>query len=183
MGNGHLRISLPGQTAGASLDSKRSETPQQEGEVLAESVFHAMLTQERRRAERSGKPFLLMLLDANPESGPAGRILGKAADIIVASKRETDLVGWYKAGAILGVIFTEVSLEGELPITERLRSKMEAAFVKNLGRERADKIAISLHMFPEGSENGSGWLASDSKLYHDLKRKSSRKRVPQTSRA
>jgi lipopolysaccharide/colanic/teichoic acid biosynthesis glycosyltransferase len=137
-----------------------------------------MLTLERRRAERSRKPFVLMLVDANLENGTAEEILKEAVDIVVSSKRETDLIGWYKQGAILGVIFTEVNLDGELPITDTLRTKVGTAFIKHLGRERAAKIAISLHLFPESwDKNSSGWVA-DSKLYPDLKRKVSRKRLP-----
>ena len=137
-----------------------------------------MLTLERRRAERSRKPFVLMLLDANLENGAAAGILKQAVDVVLVSKRETDLVGWYKENAILGVIFAEVNLEGELSIMEILRTKIETALVKHLGRERAAKIAISLHVFPESwDRNHSGWVA-DSKLYPDLKRKVSRKRLP-----
>ncbi|HLJ24003.1 MAG TPA: sugar transferase [Candidatus Acidoferrales bacterium] len=137
-----------------------------------------MLTLERRRAERSRKPFVLMLLDANLENGTAEEILRQAVEIVVSSKRETDLVGWYKRGAILGIIFTEVNLEGDVAITETLRTKIETAFIKHMGRERASKLAISVHIFPESwDKDSSGWVA-DSKLYPDLKRKSSRKRLP-----
>ncbi len=146
--------------------------------VLLENVFHSMLTLERRRAERSRKPFVLMLLDANLENGTAEEILMHAVEVVVATKRETDPVGWYRQGAILGIIFTEVSLEGERPITETLRDKIQTAFVKHLGRERAGRIAISTHIFPENwDKNGSGRVA-DSALYPDLNRKVSRKRLP-----
>jgi len=182
MGNSYSRISPLGQReselkVSAPNYSRQSYGAQQE-EVLVENVFHSMLTLERRRAERSRKPFVLMLIDANLEDGAAEEILRQAVDIVVVSKRETDLVGWYKQGAILGVIFTEVNLDGELPITETLRTKIGTAFVKHMGRDRAAKIAISLHIFPESwDKNSSGWVA-DSKLYPDLKRKGSRKRLP-----
>ena len=146
--------------------------------ALQENVFHSMLTLERRRAERSGKPFVLMLLDANLEYGSAAVILEEAAEVIMASKRETDLAGWYKKNDILGVIFTEVSIEGERPLTEILRTKFETALAKDLGREKAAKIAISLHVFPEiWDRNDSDWVA-DAKLYPDLNRANSRKRTP-----
>src|ERR1700693_2134342 len=182
MANSVSRIAIPGHRE-PELKVPRSNSfrPSEVGhheDVLAENLFHSMLTLERRRAERSRKPFVLMLLDANLENGAAEQILRQAVEIVVASKRETDLVGWYKQGAILGIIFTEVNLEGETPITEILRAKIETAFAKHLGRERAAKIAISLHIFPENwDKNSSGWVA-DSKLYPDLKRKSSRKRLP-----
>ena len=152
--------------------------PSQDESALPEGVFHSMLTLERRRAERSRKPFVLMLLDANSENGGAAGVLRQGLDVIVGAKRETDLVGWYKVEAILGVIFTEVNVEGERPITEILRSKIETALVKRLGRDKAGKIAISLHVFPESWEKDhSGWVA-DSKLYPDLHRKSQRKQFP-----
>ena len=146
--------------------------------ALQENVFHSMLTLERRRAERSGKPFVLMLLDANLEYGSAAVILEEAAEVIMATKRETDLAGWYKKSDILGVIFTEVSIEGERPLTEILRTKFETALARDLGREKAAKIAISLHVFPEiWDRNDSDWVA-DAKLYPDLNRGNSRKRMP-----
>jgi hypothetical protein len=181
MGDGFPRPYIPRRreselkTGGPSLPS-HSEVPQQEN-VLAENVFHSMLALERRRAERSRKPFVLMLLDANVENGPAEEILQKAVDIVLTSKRETDLFGWYTDGLILGIIFTEVSLEEESPITETLRDKIETAFVKRLGRERASRIAMSLHIFPEVGEDGNPGSLKDSKLYLENKRKRSRKRV------
>ncbi len=184
MGNSYSRISPPGQRESrlnvpGPSQSRPSEDPYKDQEdILAENVFHSMLTLERRRAERSRKPFVLMLLDANLENGTAEEILKQAVEIVVASKRETDLVGWYKRGAILGIIFTEVNLEGDVAITETLRAKIETAFIKHMGRERASKLAISVHIFPESwDKDSSGWVA-DSKLYPDLKRKSSRKRLP-----
>jgi hypothetical protein len=130
-----------------------------------------MLTLERRRAERSRKPFVLMLLDANLENGAAEEILTHAVNIMVTSKRETDLAGWYKQSAILGIIFTEVSLDGDLPIAEILRTKIETSFIKHLGPDRAGKIAISVHLFPENWEkNGNDW-AEDPKFYAVLNQK------------
>ena len=48
----------------APLASRRDE-------ILREETLHAMLTLERRRAERSRKPFVLMLLDSHavPKNG------------------------------------------------------------------------------------------------------------------
>jgi hypothetical protein len=104
-----------------------------------------MLTMERRRAERSRKPYVLMLIDANLESGASETILKEAINVILAVKRETDVVGWYRVGAILGVIFTEVSVEGKLPVTETLRTKVATALIKNMGADRSSRIAISMH--------------------------------------
>jgi len=146
--------------------------------VLPERVFHSMLTMERRRAERSRKQFVLMLLDATLENGTAARLLHQAAEVVANSKRDTDIVGWYRSFAILAVIFTEVNHEGERPVTEILREKVQAALVKHMGSDRAARIAISAHLFPENwDKNDSGWTA-DTKLYPDLNKKESRKQFP-----
>src|SRR5215831_15714757 len=109
------------QTAKAT-DPKRSQFLAEEaarsGQApLAENIFQSMLTLERRRAERSRKPFVLMLLDAMDEEGSATSLLASAARVASNNSRETDVVGWYKNGAILGVIFTEVSADGKELVT------------------------------------------------------------------
>jgi lipopolysaccharide/colanic/teichoic acid biosynthesis glycosyltransferase len=169
---GSIRAAVPKYPRGFDQNSGRTHT------VLSEDIFHSMLTLERRRAERSRKPFVLMLLDANLENGSAAGILRQAVDVILVCKRETDLIGWYKENAILGVIFSEVNADWQNPIAEVLRTKIETSLAEHLGVETAAKIAISLHIFPENQDrNHSGWVA-DSKLYPDLSRIVSRKRLP-----
>ena len=175
MANTFPKVSPPGQRepklrVSGRKSARHSGTTRPE-EVLVESIFHSMLTLERRRAERSGSPFVLMLLDANSENGAAEEILSRAIDVVFKSKRETDLVGWYKQGAILGIIFTEVSLEGGVAITVNLRSKIETALVNHLGRDRADKIANSVHLFPEDWDKDETDSVEDSKLYPVLNAK------------
>ena len=67
-------------------------------DLLQEDTFHTMLTLERRRAERSRKPFVLMLLDAHAlfTNGIPEKLLRQLTNAISTSTRETDLVGWYK---------------------------------------------------------------------------------------
>jgi exopolysaccharide biosynthesis polyprenyl glycosylphosphotransferase len=167
-----IRAAVPRYSHGVDQSSAQTET------ILSEDIFHSMLTLERRRAERSRKPFVLMLLDANLENGSAAGILNQAVDVLQAAKRETDLVGWYKENAILGIIFSEVNMDWQHPIPEVLQTKIETSLVKHLGREKAARISISVHVFPENSDrNQAGWVA-DSKLYPDLNRKVLRKRLP-----
>jgi lipopolysaccharide/colanic/teichoic acid biosynthesis glycosyltransferase len=182
MGNSHPKIA-PSAEEPSSRNSAPNPFPHRgrivrEQEVLSESGFHAILTLERRRAERSRKPFVLMLLGANQANGAATELLNQAVEVILATKRETDLLGWYKEDATLGTIFTEVNWDPERPVADTLREKMESALIKYLGREPAARIAISFHVFPETwDKNSSGWTA-DSKLYPDLSRRGSRKRLP-----
>jgi exopolysaccharide biosynthesis polyprenyl glycosylphosphotransferase len=172
-----MRESDSNRPAGTRFPRK-AEPNGAHGSAFAEDVFHSLLTLERRRAERSRKQFVLMLMDAHMENGSAAGILKEAVDAVMVTKRETDLIGWYRQGAILGVIFTEVNDGANQPITEILRAKFETSFADRMGKNRAAKIAISFHIFPETwDKNLSGWQA-DAKLYPDLNRTASRKRVP-----
>jgi hypothetical protein len=185
MGNSYSRVAQSPEQEIIKVSSAENPRGRKVGTthvkaVLPENVFQAMLTLERRRAERSRTAFALMLIDANLGNGSAAGILKQAVEVALVTKRETDLVGWYKENAIIGVIFTDVNLTGDRPITETLRVKIENALIKHLDPEKAAKIAISLHVFPENwHKNHSGWVV-DSKLYQDLDRKDSRKRLTLT---
>ena len=77
--------------------------------MLPQQLFLKLLCLERKRAERSGRRFVLMLLDPGRllQSAKA-RVMQNVVLAISQSTRDTDLKGWYKDGAIVGVIFTEV---------------------------------------------------------------------------
>src|ERR1700690_388798 len=136
--------------------------------AVPRNVFESMLMLERQGADRSRRPFFLMLLDAHLENGAAAGILRQAVDVILATKRETDLVGWYKEGAIVGVIFTEVNMNVNQSVTEMLHSKIETAIIKHLGPERAGKIFFSLHVFPENWEQDAVSQDDVAKMCADL---------------
>lgn len=149
-------------------------------EILAEQTLHAMLTLERRRAERSRKPFVLMLLDTHAVENHGGRrsFIEDLKSVVCEATRETDLVGWYEEGAILAVIFTEISLEGESPITEVLHSKVVGALRENLDHRLAAKLVITVHLFPESWDQERPDRTADIKLYPEFSRKNSGKRFP-----
>jgi lipopolysaccharide/colanic/teichoic acid biosynthesis glycosyltransferase len=148
--------------------------------ILQEETFHSMLRLERRRAERSRKPFVLMLLDAGAfvETGAADRFMSQVTSVLLKSTRETDLVGWYKKGASLGVIFTEISLEFTTPITEILRSKVVSALHNELSNKVTSKLVVTVHLFPENRDRDGAETVADIRLYPDLSEGGLKKRVP-----
>ena len=81
-----------------------------DGEVLDERYFVRMLRLERKRTERSSKPFMLMVLDGEELFQSAGgeEVLGNIVSAISDATRETDTLGWYQRGTKLGVMFVEM---------------------------------------------------------------------------
>ncbi len=175
MATSHTRGTLP--------CGPRDSSPRPVGEnaphplASSEETFRAVLTLERRRAERSRNPFILMLLDAQHENGTARMILHEAMEIVASSTRETDAFGWYSDGEILGVIFTELGKDDIDLASEILRAKIRTGLQEQLGQETARKITISVHVFPEKwDRNHPRWVA-DSKLYPELETHPPQKRI------
>jgi len=149
----------------------------QDDMVLEQEAFQGILAFERRRAERSRSPFVLMLLDAKRGDGTAEKLLGQAGMLIASSTRETDLVGWYEKGGILGAIFTEVTESDMCSVTANLRDKVTAALRASLGNEAVAKIAISMHTFPDNWDRNQPGSVVDTRLYPDLQPQMSRKKI------
>src|SRR5580692_12432701 len=185
MANSNIKVSpvreqatQPG--AGRKVLARIGHMPHGRAEVLTEPTFHALLTHERRRAERSRKPFVLMLLEMHPvhAKSVAASLSERVSDVIAGATRETDLIGWYEEGRILAVIFAELNVEEGAPITELLRSKIESALRESIGVKSAAKIVITTHIFPESWDQGITERAADNKLYPELSEKATKKRLP-----
>ena len=146
-------------------------------ERLTEETFHTLLALERRRAERSRKPFVLILLDAEAivQETTGANLFDRLTCAVLDATRETDLVGWYKQGCILGIIFTEVSVSEKNPVTQILTAKIVKSLHDSVDRRFVSKVIITAHLFPENSgENQAGGVV-DSKLYPDLEPKDMKK--------
>jgi lipopolysaccharide/colanic/teichoic acid biosynthesis glycosyltransferase len=143
--------------------------------LFTEDVFHSVLMLERRRAERSRRPFVLMLISSEGRRDSALDVLEQAFPVLASTTRESDLIGWYKDSATIGVIFTELGEDHKATVAENLLQKVTAAFQEYLGERKASRITISAHAFPEHWERERpGWV-SDSKLYPELRPYTARK--------
>jgi lipopolysaccharide/colanic/teichoic acid biosynthesis glycosyltransferase len=184
MGNSNLKISALGKQGTQQGNGRKAllgfgHLPANRESVLKEETFHAMLTRERRRAERSRKPFVLLLLASHSlhANGSDSIFIKRLTSVVSDATRETDIIGWYEDGAILAVIFTEINLAGASPITDVLRSKVETALRDNLDHKIASKLVVTVHLFPESWDKNRPGGVADLKLYPDLSHQTSRKRI------
>lgn len=81
-------------------------------DILNAESFRRMIALERKRSERSRKPFMLLLLDMGEQlsSEKNGETLGKILSALSLSSRETDFTGWYANDCVIGVLFTEIAI-------------------------------------------------------------------------
>ena len=120
------------------------------GCIRTETEFISLVRLERRRAERSRKPFLLMLLAGKNRDERNGRerYIEEVASAVSSSIRETDVIGWYQSGAVIGVIFTEID-KASREIISAIIQRVDAAIKGAVGPEGRAKVAISWHVFPD----------------------------------
>jgi exopolysaccharide biosynthesis polyprenyl glycosylphosphotransferase len=154
--------------------------PVSDGErsILSEAAFQKMISVERKRTERSRKPFLLMLLDTGSthSSHNNGRALRNIVSTLLASTRETDVTGWYKDLSIVGMMFTELIIDEKNSILSTMLARVTNALKDNLTFEQFNQISISFHLFPDDWDHDLPQPPSNSTLYPDLvKRDDARK--------
>lgn len=118
--------------------------------VLDEPSFRRMVAVERRRTERSGKPVVLMLLDAGKQSiDRNGKVLTNILSALSLATRDTDVTGWYSENSVVGVMFTEISMDDQASILVAMMTRVSQALQNNLSLDKFSQISISLHVFPE----------------------------------
>jgi lipopolysaccharide/colanic/teichoic acid biosynthesis glycosyltransferase len=147
------------------------------------SHFHHMLRVERKRTERSRKPFLLVLLDISALTVPAPHqeMLEKIKTVLISTLREVDIRGWYDHNKTIGVIFTEM-VSTDVNTIERIIHKIYGRFCQGLDTEWVKKIRISFHVYPETNGGVSIKEPFDISLYPDLKKGNLTERISMTAK-
>jgi exopolysaccharide biosynthesis polyprenyl glycosylphosphotransferase len=141
-----------------------------EREVLNEETFKRMLALERKRTERSREPFLLMLLEAGKQasSEKSNRALDSMISVLLATTRETDVIGWYRDGTVVGAIFTGLVVNDKNSILSMILSRVSTTLRDELTFEQFNQVSISFHFFPDSWDHDNDDRPSNPALYPDL---------------
>jgi len=146
---------------------------------MPEESFTRTLCLERKRSERSRKPFLLMLIDADTLFRTADKheILKKLLSALHSSTRETDVRGWYKNDSVLGTIFTEISAVERNSVRDVLLIKLRTALSEQLSCDQLNDVHLSFYFFPEEWDNREPTQPANTELYPDLAKKNDSRRL------
>ena len=159
------RSGINGVTVSALSEAASSE----ERVVLTPEAFRRMIALERKRSERSRKPFVLLLLDMGERpSDKNGKILKKISAVLSASTRDTDVTGWYANDCVLGVMFTEIAAEDSASIPSTVITRVTDTLRGNLALEQFNRVRLSFHVFPEDWDHDDHQGSSNPTLYPDL---------------
>jgi lipopolysaccharide/colanic/teichoic acid biosynthesis glycosyltransferase len=146
---------------------------------LKEESFHAVISLERKRTERSKRPFLLMLLHVESviASDKQRKKIGKILSAISSSTRETDIDGWYKDNAVIGILFTEIGMDPRKGTVAAMRARVNGLLYSALSFEEFNWISISHYIFPEEWDHDVQQRPSHPTLYPDVSQRDDRRKV------
>jgi lipopolysaccharide/colanic/teichoic acid biosynthesis glycosyltransferase len=148
------------------------------GEVLSEETFHRMIALERKRSERSQRPFVLLLIDTgrNRPGEKQGRVLLDMLSTLQGATRETDVTGWYTTNSVMGVMFTEIVLDNNAVLSTIL-SRIGAVLRDRLDTDQFSRIKFSFHVFPDDWDPQNPERPSNPTLYPDLEKRQESNRL------
>ena len=128
------------------------------GRAYNEEAFRYFLANERSRAERSDRPFLLLLVDLKKQPGASARF-----DVAVAEKlftgvgrclRETDFVGWYRERRLAGAVLTQLSDASEVDLCV-VRERAGTALAKSLPPDIFNRLQVRVFQLPASRKDRS----------------------------
>ena len=151
-------------------------------DVLSEEAFRRMIVIERKRAERTNDPFLLMLLECVDRQSQEDftRALDNLMSALLSATRETDVIGWYRQHQAIGLLFTGLASDCKDTSLGTILSRVSAVLRDDLTFEQFSGISISLHLFPDEWNHKDSGSPSDPVLYPDLHEVKKDKRTKQS---
>jgi lipopolysaccharide/colanic/teichoic acid biosynthesis glycosyltransferase len=119
-----------------------------------ERVFTEVLRLERKRSERSGRPFLLMLIDVRKMvHGKNGKdIFETIVSQLNLHTRETDIKGWHAYKSVIGIIFTELGEHDKDFILNRITQRVRNSLFYFIESNQFHAMSLSMKWFPNGNE-------------------------------
>jgi hypothetical protein len=130
-----------------------------------QEAFRYLLESEKKRSERSGYFCQILLVYWTDAQGRIGQMDSHVAMTVMAalsrSLRETDYIGWYRDGRIVGAVLTVLVQESMAQVAGHLQKRLVEILRAELGVEETSrlKIRVCQHHELEGIESGEGTFA------------------------
>ena len=122
--------------------------PPRGSHCISELLFHDVLLRERKRADRSQQPLVLLIVTINDAQRDERAMWSSALDAVTSATRETDIVGWLRTDAVLGIVMTEVKT-AELGPIQHVRRRIRRELLKRLPVEQMDRFSLRSYVYPD----------------------------------
>ena len=116
------------------------------GQAYNEEAFRYFLAIERKRSERSGRSFVLLLVNLKQEPGRRARIDPTVARELFsglwASLRETDFIGWYREERVAGAVLVEFQDGPRREVSRMIVQRVSAVLCERLSSNVAHRLQV-----------------------------------------
>lgn len=130
--------------------------------MYSEQAFQYLLASESKRSERSGYFFNILLIYSTDKQGLIVQMDRDMADTAVMALfrtlRETDHIGWYREGRIVGGVLTVLGQDSAVEVTVRLQQRLMETLGVDVSVEKNSRLQIRIcqHHALEGIEPREG---------------------------
>jgi lipopolysaccharide/colanic/teichoic acid biosynthesis glycosyltransferase len=146
--------------------------------MLGADLFRSVLVRERKRAERSGRSVLLVLVARSDGERTAPAAWAGVIERLEAAMNATDVIGWYVPGAVIGIVRPLTRKSEAIPQDDGGWSDLGEALGHSFEQEAARGCTIRVFVHPQpvhvvGDDLGSMARA----FYPELARRTTRARL------
>ena len=126
--------------------------------IYNEEAFRHFLEIERKRSRSSNRPFLLLLVDLKDASlvhSTSADVASRLFDALSLGLRETDFIGWYREGAVVGAVLTEHSAEIGSDVAAIVERRVTQLLTTTLPHTLADRLQLRVYQVPPALQDVS----------------------------
>ena len=130
--------------------------------VCHEDAFRYLLQAEAKRSQRSGQGYRILLIYRGEAQGSITpmhpNVSAVVLDALAQGLRETDYIGWYREGHVIGGVLTVVGQDSITDVVKRVQQHVRNVLRAKLGSEESRCFHLRLCQQHELQEFDSGIL-------------------------
>jgi lipopolysaccharide/colanic/teichoic acid biosynthesis glycosyltransferase len=118
--------------------------------ILDQGTFNATITQERKRAERSGLALVMLLIEVpHTRRQEAQLLFSKIAQALSAIKTDIDILGWLEPDAVMGLLVPDIDPSQVSAMSNRLEIEFQKEITSQFGGQLVPTLSIRPCIFRE----------------------------------
>ncbi len=118
------------------------------GPMYNEKAFRYLLASESKRSVRSRYSFIILLIYSIGKQGLIVHMDRDVVDTVVEALfrtvRETDYIGWYLEGRIVGGVLTVLGQDSEVEVSARIQERLMEIFRAGVSAEKNGRLQIRI---------------------------------------
>ena len=132
------------------------------GPMYNEEAFQYLLSSESKRSVRSRYSFKILLVYSIDKQGLIVQmdreVVDTVAEALFRTVRETDYIGWYLEGRIVGGVLTVLGQDSEVEVSARIKQRLMEIFRAEVSVEKNGRLQIRICQHHElgGIDYGKG---------------------------